>query len=75
MAANSWLIGGPGSGKTNLLSNLINHQPDIDKIYLHGKSPYEAKYQLLINKRESADLIHLNDSKVFIEHSNNMIFI
>ena len=27
------IIGGLGSGKTNLLLNLIKHQPDIDKIY------------------------------------------
>ena len=30
-------IGGSGSGKTN-------HQPDIDKTYLHVKDSYEAKY-------------------------------
>ena len=47
------IIGGSGSGKTNALLNLINNQPDIDKIYLYAKDPYEAKYQLLINKRES----------------------
>ena len=28
-------IGGSGSGKTNALFNLINKQPDIDKIYLY----------------------------------------
>ena len=27
------IAGGSGSGKTNSLFNLINHQPDIDKIY------------------------------------------
>ena len=27
------IIGGPGSGKTNSLFNLINQQPDIHKIY------------------------------------------
>ena len=27
------IIGGSGSGKTNVLLNLINHKPDIDKIY------------------------------------------
>ena len=27
------IIRGSGSGKTNALSNLINNQPDIDKIY------------------------------------------
>ena len=40
------------SGKTNALLNLINNQPDIAKIYLYGKDPYEAKYQYLIKKRE-----------------------
>ena len=36
------------------------------------KNPYEAKYQFLINKRESAGLKHFNDSKAFIEYSNDM---
>ena len=27
------IIGGSGSGKTNVLLNLIENQPDIDKIY------------------------------------------
>ena len=51
-------IGGSGSGKTNALLNLINNQPDIEKIYLYGKDSYEARYQFLINKRESAELKH-----------------
>ena len=50
------IIGGSGSRKTNTLLNLKNNQPDIDKIYLHAKDPYEAKYQFLINKRESKGL-------------------
>ena len=66
------IIGGSGSGKTNSLFNLISHQPDADKIYLYAKNPYEAKYQFLINKRESTGLKHLNDSKAFIEYSNDM---
>ena len=60
-----------GSGKTNSVFNLILNQPDIDKIYLYAKDPYEAKNKLLINKRESASLKHLNDSKAFIEYSND----
>ena len=52
--------------------NPINHESDIDKIYLYAKDPYEAKYQLLINKKESTDLKYLNDSKTFIEYSNDM---
>ena len=66
------IIGGSGSGKTNTLLNLINNQPDIDKIYLYAKDPYEAKYQFLINKSDSPGLKHFNDPKAFIEYSNNM---
>ena len=51
--------------KTNSLFNLISHQPAIDKIYLYVLDPHKAKYQLLINKRESTGLKHLNDSKAF----------
>ena len=65
-------IGGSGSGKTNALLNLTNNQPDIDKIYLCAKDPYEAKYQFLINKRESIGLKHINYLKAFIEYSNDM---
>ena len=38
------MIGGSGSGKTNSWFNLINEEPDIDKIYLYAKDPFEAKY-------------------------------
>ena len=70
------IIGGSVSGKTNALLNLINNQPDIDKIYLCAKDHYEAKYQSSINKRESIGLKHFNDSKAFIEYSNVcMMFI
>ena len=61
-------IGGSGSGKTNGLLNLTNNQPDIDKTYLYAKDPYEAKYQLLIKKRENIGLKHFNDPKAFIEY-------
>ena len=67
------IIGSSGSGKTNALLNLISNQPDIDKIYLYAKDPYEAKYQILIDKRESIGLKkHFNDPKAFIEYSNDM---
>ena len=52
--------------------NLINNEPDIDKIYLCAKDPYEAKYQYLINKREKVGLDHFDDPKSFIEYSNDM---
>ena len=63
------IIGGSGSGKTNALLNLINNQPDINKVYWYAKDPYEAKYQYLINK---VDLNHYDDLKAFIENSNDM---
>ena len=52
--------------------NLINNQPDIDKIYLYAKDPYEAKCQYLINKRDKVGLDHFNDPRVFIEYANDM---
>ena len=66
------IIGGSGSGKTNVLLNLIEKQPDIDKIYLYENDLYEAKYQYLINKREGVGINHFNDPKAFIECSNDM---
>ena len=66
------IIGGSGSGKTNALLNLINNQPDIDKIYLYVKDPYDTKYQYLINKRKKVGLDHFDDPKAFIEYSNDM---
>ena len=67
------IVGGSGSAKTNALLNLTNNQPDIDKIYLYVKDPYEAKYQYLINKRERVGLDHFNDPKAFMEYSNDML--
>ena len=66
------IIGGSESGKTNVLLNLIENQPDIDKTYLYVKDPYEAKYQYLINKGEDVGINHFNDPKAFIEYSNHM---
>ena len=52
--------------------NLINNLPDLDKIYLYAKDPYESNYQFLISKRESVGLKRFNDPKAFIEYSNDM---
>ena len=49
--------------------SLINHEPDIDKIFLFAKNPNEAKYQLLINKRKSTGLKYL---KSFTKYSSDM---
>ena len=40
--------------------------------HLYAKYPYEAKYQFLINKRESIYLMYFGDYKAFIEYLNNM---
>ena len=46
------IIGGSGSGKNNVLLNLMKNQwPDIDKIYLYLKDPFKSKYQLLTKRR------------------------
>ena len=52
--------------------NLINNEPDTDKIYLYAKDLFEPKYQLLINQREGTDLKYLNNSKACIVSSNDM---
>ena len=78
MAINSWLsLQNINSWrfwtwKNKSITYLINNEPDIDKTNLYPNDPYEAKYQLLINKRESPGLKFLNDSKVFITYSNHM---
>ena len=66
------IIGGSGSGKTNILLHLINEQKDIDNIYLYAKDLSEPKYEYLIRNRENAKIKHLNDSKAFIECSNTI---
>ena len=65
------IIGGSSSTKTNLILNLIENQPDIDKIFLYAKGPYESKYQYLINKREGIGINHFDDPKAYIEYSND----
>ena len=73
------IFGVSKSGKTNALLNLIKKEPHIEKISLYARDLYKAKYQLLINKKESTGLNYLNDSITFIEYSNYtkifMIFI
>ena len=66
------IVGASRSGKTIALLNLINNQPDIDKIYLYAKGPYETKYQYLTNKREKVGLDHFKDPEAFTKYSNDM---
>ena len=56
----------------NKCINLIENHPEIDKIYLYAKDPYEAKHQYLITKREGVGIYHFNDPKAFIEYLNDM---
>ena len=63
------VIGGSGSGKTNVSLKLIKYQrPDIDKIYLYVKDPLESKYELFVNEREKVRLKKLKNPKVFINY-------
>ena len=64
------IIGGSGSGKTNVLLNPIKHQwLDIGRIYLFVKDPFESKYQLLMNEREKVVIGNLKNLKAFIDYS------
>ena len=50
--------------------NSIKHQrPDIDKIYLYVKDPFESKSQLLINGREKVATKNLKNLKAFNDYS------
>ena len=62
-----------GKLKNNALLNLIKHQePDLDKICLYVKNPFESKYQLLLNGREKVGLENLKNLKEFIDYSQTI---
>ena len=60
------MVKGSGSRKTNALLNLIENQPDIDKIYLYSKDPHEEKYQYLINILEKVGIDHFTILKFLL---------
>ena len=65
--------GDSGSGKSNVLQNLIkNQRSDIDKICLYVKNPFQSKYQLLINGREKVRIETLKNTKAFIDYSQTV---
>ena len=65
--------GSSGSGKTNVLLNLIKHQRlDIGKIYLYVKDSFESKYQLFINRREKIGIKKLKHPKAFTDYSQTI---
>ena len=66
------IVGGSGSGKTNALLNLRSHQPDIDKIYLYAKDPFESKYHFLTRKYVDVVIKHGKNPKAFIEYSSTL---
>ena len=61
---------GSGSGRTNVLLNLIKHQlPDIDS---YAKDPFESKYQLFIIGTEKVGIEILKNTNEFIEYSETI---
>ena len=51
------IIGGSWSGKTNVLLNLIkNQRPDIDKIYLYVRDPFESSINWLLIEEKKYEL-------------------
>ena len=69
------ITGGSGSGKTNVLLNLMKQQDNdnlIDEIHLDTKDLSEPKYQFLIKKRKDVGIKYLNDPSALIEYSNTM---
>ena len=57
----------------------MNQQPDVHKIYLYAKDPYEAKYQFQWKKDEDVGAKHFDDLMILKLLSNTqmiwMIFI
>ena len=60
-------------GKKSLFSLIINHQLDIHKIYLWNyKSSKWSKISTFNLKSKDVGTIFFNDSKAFIQYSNDM---
>ena len=64
------IIGGSGYGKTNSLLNLIENQPDIDKIYSHAKDPYESNFLIFI---ENVQINHILFEFMILLHLHQII--
>ena len=62
------IIGVSASDKTNVLTNLTKYQqPDIDKIHLLVKDPFESDYQYL-NEREKVGIEKLKNPTAFTDY-------
>ena len=57
---------------SNKFFNLRIHYPNVNEICLYAKDQYEGKYPLLVKKHKGAGLENYNDTKAFIEYSNDM---
>ena len=55
-----------------LLKLIKNQQPDIDRIYLYIKDPFESKYQLLIYGKERVGIEILKNPKTLIDYSQTI---
>ena len=51
-----------------LLHLMKNQPPDIDKIHLQVKDPFESKYQLPIQGREKVQITKIKNSTAFIDY-------
>ena len=58
-----------GCSGSNTLLNLINNQPDFDKICQYAKDSHDLKNQLLINKHGQTHIKHFTDPKMLIKYS------
>ena len=64
------IIAGSGSGKTNVLWNLLKHQrPDIDKVYLYIKDP---SINYLLTEEKKQELKIKKKAKEFIDYSRKV---
>ena len=75
--SNRVLVGGSGSVKTNSFINLLTHQPDINKVYLYAKSPYELKYiitQFYLAVPKNIRLNFRELQKITFNHSSDTDF-
>ena len=61
---------------TILIESTKRQLPDVDKIYLYVKDPFESKYQLLITGREKVGIKTLKNSKPLLSiHKQLMMFM
>ena len=64
------IIGGLGSGKSNVSLELLKHQQtDIKKTFLNVKDPIQSKYQLLIKKSVKVGMKKIKHPKAFLGSS------